>query len=367
VKYRRLGQTGLFMSELGLGTMTFGSAASGNNSVYQGMGAQGVPEASRLVATALEKGINYFDTADIYRDGESEQVLGASLKAVGVPRDDVIIGTKCFGLMGSADALERPRVNDSGLSRRHIIKSLEASLRRLGTDYIDLYQAHGFDPVTPLEETLRTYDDLIASGKVRYIGCSNWPAWAVAEANGVSDRRGFEHLVSVQAYYSLVGRSVERELVPMMKRQGLGMIVWSPLAGGYLSGKYSGNDSGRKGRRAYFNSPPVDLDRGEKIIESLQPMAHRRGISVARVALAWVLHQDIASSVILGARLPEQLEENTGATDVTLSAEDLAVLDEVSALAPEYPGWQIRYQQHRHLSWRHGLPPNSDVSIQSRN
>ncbi len=281
-----------------------------------------------MVDTALDAGVNFFDTANLYTGGQSEVMLG---KALGSRRKDVVVATKVYFPFDKG-------MNAVGVSRVAIYRELEASLKRLGTDYIDLYQVHSFDPTTPLEETLRTFDDLIRAGKIRYIGVSNFAAWQIARAIGVSNQRGYESFCSVQAYYSLAGRELEREILPAARELGIGVMVWSPLAGGFLSGKYTREGAGQ-GRRANFTFPPVHPERGYDIVEVLQAIAADRDVSPARIALAWLLHQDGVSSVIVGARKQHQLEDNLKAIDIELTADELGRLDEVSKLVPEYPHW----------------------------
>jgi len=330
MKYRRLGRTGLFVSELCFGAMTFGGRG-----FWSVVGKLGEEEADRLVFRALDEGVNFFDTADVYSEGESERLLG---KALGGQRKHIVLATKVRGRAG-------PGPNDVGLSRGHIMASVDASLQRLGTDYIDLYQIHGFDPLTPFEETLRALDDIVHSGKVRYIGCSNLAAWQIMKALGLSAQHGWAHFDSLQAYYTIAGRDLEREIVPLLADQGLGLMVWSPLAGGLLSGKFSKDGSGPEGtRRASFDFPPVDKDRAFRIVDIMRDIAVRKGISVPRVALAWLLSHNYVTTVIVGAKTPEQLDDNLGASEVALDEAELMLLNETSALAPEYPGWMIERQ-----------------------
>ena len=330
MKYRRLGQTGLFVSEFCFGAMTFGGRG-----FWTVVGQLGQEEADRLVFRALDEGVNFFDTADVYSEGESERLLG---KALGTQRKHVVLATKVRGRAG-------PGPNDVGLSRGHIMASIDASLQRLGTDYIDLYQIHGFDPLTPFEETLRALDDIVRMGKVRYIGCSNLAAWQIMKSLGLSTHHGWARFDSLQAYYSIAGRDLEREIVPLLIDQGLGLMVWSPLAGGLLSGKFKQDGSGPEGsRRASFDFPPVDKARAFRIIDVMRDIALRKSISVPRVALAWLLAQSTVTTVIIGAKTPEQLDDNLGATDVTLDESEIILLNEVSSLAPEYPGWMIERQ-----------------------
>ena len=323
MKFKKLGDTGVFVSKICLGAMTFGSK-------WAAIGALQQKEADSLVHRSLDAGVNFFDTADVYSVGDSEEILGKSLAA---NRQDVVIATKVRGRMG-------PGANDVGLSRLHIIQAAEASLKRLGTDYIDLYQIHRSDPETDIEETLTALTDLVRSGKVRYIGCSNLPAWELMRSLGVSERKGLEAFKATQSYYSLVGRELERETIPLLDDQGLGLLVWSPLAGGFLSGKFTrdgGTDAGA--RRATFKFPPVDESQGFDIIDTMQPIAEAHGVSVAQIALAWLLHKEAVTSVIIGAKRIEQLEDNLAAIDVTLTPEEVQQLDEVSTFRVEYPQW----------------------------
>ncbi len=328
--YNKLGHTGLFVSELCLGTMTFGSTAQ-----LQNFGEVQQEEADALVRRALEAGINFLDTADIYSGGQSERITGQALKNLGIKREEVIVASKVFGEVGSGP-------NARGSSRAHIMDAVRASLKRLQLDYLDLYQLHGFDPATPIEESLGALDDLVKQGLVRYTGVSNWAAWQIAKAVGISQSRGWAKFASLQAYYTLAGRDLERELVPMLSSEGLGLLVWSPLAGGLLSGKYSRETEQVEGsRRSELAFPPVEMERTYNVIDVLKEMSQKKGVSVAQLALAWLLHQSAVTSVILGAKRIEQLNDNLGAVDVVLSPEELGSLDEVSALPAEYPGWMI--------------------------
>ena len=329
MRFNRLGRTGLFVSELCLGTMTFG----GNGEMWSKIGTLQQGEANDLVKTAVDKGINFIDTADVYSQGLSEEITGQSLHDLGIARHDVVVATKAFGEMG-------PGPNARGSSRVHLVEACKASLKRLKTDYIDLYQLHSFDPATPIEETLRALDTLVQHGHVRYIGVSNWAAWQITKALGISERLNLARFETLQAYYTVASRDLERELVPMMQSEGMGLMVWSPLAGGLLSGKYTRTQQGEQGsRRASFDFPPVNKDRAWNVIDALEPLAQARGVSVAQIALAWLLHQKVVASVIVGAKRVDQLEDNIAATSVELSEADLAAIDKVSALPPEYPGW----------------------------
>ena len=331
MRYNPLGRTGLFVSELCLGTMTFG----GSGGMWSKIGALQQADAERLVGQAVDAGINFIDTADVYSGGASEQITGQALRNLKVPRDKVIIATKVFGETG-----EGP--NSRGASRYHIMDGVKASLRRLQLEHIDLYQIHGFDPATPIEETVRALDQLVRDGDVRYVGVSNWAAWQIVKALGISERLGLNRFESLQAYYSVAGRDLERELVPMMRSEGIGLLVWSPLAGGLLSGKYRQGSSSEEGsRRTAFDFPPVDMNRADVCIEVMREIGGRYDVSVARVALAWLLHQDVVTSVIVGARRMEQLTDNLAATTLKLSAEDLAKIEAASRLPAEYPGWML--------------------------
>ncbi len=333
MKYRTLGRTGLFVSELCLGTMTFG----GKGEMWSKIAKLGQSDAEALIRAAVEAGINFIDTADVYSEGDSEVITGAALRNLRIPREEVVIATKAFGRTG-------PGPNGAGASRGHILDAVKASLRRLQLDHIDLYQIHGYDPLTPVEETLAALDQLVTQGLVRYVGVSNWPAWMVAKAQGVAERRDLARVSSLQAYYTVVGRDLERDIVPMLQSEGVGLMVWSPLAGGLLSGKYDGEGAAADGRRANFDFPPVDRARLPGVLDTLRTVAEARGATVARVALAWLLHQPAVTSVIIGASRPDQLADNLQATDLTLDADDLAAIDAASALPPEYPGWMLARQ-----------------------
>jgi aryl-alcohol dehydrogenase-like predicted oxidoreductase len=345
MRHRPLGRTGLFVSELCLGTMTFG----GGEGIWSQIGDLQQADAERLVGQALDAGINFIDTADVYAGGRSEQITGQALKNLKVPRDKVVVATKVWGETG-------PGPNARGSSRSHILDGVKASLARLQLDHIDLYQLHGFDPATPIEETLRALDDLVRQGLVRYLGVSNWAAWQVAKALGVCERLALARPQSLQAYYTLAGRDLERELVPMLRSEGVGLMVWSPLAGGLLSGKFERELPGAQGtRRATFDFPPVNRERAFDCIDAMRPIAQAHGATVAQVALAWLLHQPQVTSVILGAKRPDQLADNLGATQVQLSADELAALDKVSALPSEYPGWMTERQEaYRRRQMREG-------------
>lgn len=336
MRYNQLGNTGLFVSEICLGTMTFGAAD--DKSPWGSIADVDQKAGDAIVERSLAAGVNFIDTADVYSFGDSEKLLGQSLKNLGVARKDVVIATKVYGAMG-----DKP--NDRGASRGHIMDSVEKSLERLQTDHIDLYQIHGTDSVTPIDETLRAMDDLVSRGLVRYVGVSNWQAWRIAKALGISERRGFARFETVQAYYSIAGRDLERDIVPMMNEEKVGLMVWSPLAGGLLSGKYGPGAPGNgEGRRAAFDFPPVDKDRAWACVAVMREIADKHGASVATVALAYVLAKPFVTTVIIGAKRIEQLDQNLAAVGLKLDADDLKRLDEVSELAPEYPGWMLARQ-----------------------
>lgn len=335
MRYTRLGTTGLYVSELCLGTMTFGGGDAG---IWSHIGKLQQDEVDGLVRRSIEAGINFLDTANVYSAGRSEELTGQALKNLGVKRDDVVVATKVFGDMG-------PGPNGRGVSRYHVMEAAKASLRRLQLDHIDLYQIHGFDPATPIEEQLRALDTLVQQGHVRYIGVSNWAAWQIVKALGMSERLGLARFASLQAYYTVAGRDLERELEPMMQSEGLGLLVWSPLAGGLLSGKFSRQGSSETGsRRTTFDFPPVQMDRAWDVIDVLTPIAAAKGVSVAQIAIAWLLHQPVVTSVIIGAKRLDQLDDNLAARDVRLTADELAAIDRVSALPAEYPGWMLDRQ-----------------------
>ncbi len=329
----RLGHTGLFVSELCLGTMTFG----GGTGMWAAIGQLSQAEAETLIARALEAGINFLDTADVYAEGLSEQITGQALRTLNIPRESVVIATKAFGQTG-------PGANERGNSRTHLIAACHASLKRLQLDYIDLYQIHGFDPATPIEETIRALDSLVEKGDVRYIGVSNWAAWQIVKALGIAERENRAAFVSLQAYYSLAGRDIEREITPMLAHENLGLLVWSPLAGGLLSGKFHGENKSSTGRRANFDFPPVDATRAETLINAMRPIAKAHNRSIAQIALAWLLHRRPVTSIIIGAKRLDQLNDNIDATTLTLTASDLDTLDTASTLPQEYPGWMLTRQ-----------------------
>ena len=334
MKYRLLGRTGLYVSELCLGTMTFG-----DQGFWKVMGGLGQDAVNALVKQAFDAGVNFYDTANVYSLGVSETLTGAAIKSLGLPRDEIVVATKAFGPMSET------KINGRGQSRYHLMNELDASLKRLQLDHIDLYQLHGYDPVTPLEEVLSTLNDMVRSGKVRTIGLCNMSAWQIMKGLAISEKNHWARFESVQAYYTVAGRDLEREVVPLIQDQQLGLMVWSPLAGGLLSGKFSPDGKGPEGaRRASFDFPVVDKARASKVVDAMRPIAERHQASVAQVALAWLLSRPQVSTVIIGAKTPEQLTDNLAASALELTAEDSQALEEVSKLPPEYPGWMLAMQ-----------------------
>ena len=336
MRYKSLGKTGLFVSELCLGAMTFGGKG-----FWEAIGKLAHAEVESLIGTSLDAGINFIDTADVYSEGESEKLVGAALKALARPREQIVVATKVRGRVG-------PGINQLGLSRAHILASIDGSLSRLGLDYVDLYQIHGFDPATPIEETVRALDAVVRSGKVRYVGFSNLPAWVATKAVVYAEAHGLARFESAQVYYSIAGRDIEREIAPLALGESISILPWSPLAGGLLSGKFDADKKGpQEARRSNFDFPPVDHGRLPKVLAALRQVAAQAGISVARTALAWMLTKPFVTSIIIGAKSREQLVDNIGATEVKLSPEQLKALDEASALPPEYPGWMVEMQNGR--------------------
>lgn len=325
MKYRKLGNTGLIVSEVALGTMQFGGKMN--------MGNLGQEDTTRMVKQALDSGINFIDTADVYSLGESETLLGNALKGV---REEIVLATKVRLPMGG-------NFNRSGATRVNILREVEGSLRRLQTDYIDLYQVHGWDSNTPLEETLRTLDDVVRQGKVRYLGLSNLMSWQAATALMLQERLRLEKYVTAQMYYSLVGRGIEYEFQSFAEYHNLGLLVWSPLAGGFLTGKYSGTNPAPAGSRFAEAGQfvPFDKEMGYRVVDVLKEVAARCGASPARVAISWLLGRPAVSSVIIAARKPEQLEDNIRAVDLQLPGEDVRLLETVSDPGVPYPKWMV--------------------------
>jgi aryl-alcohol dehydrogenase-like predicted oxidoreductase len=335
MQYKTLGNTGLLVSEICLGTMTF---AAGSEGIWKNIGQVDQAGADELTKASIDAGINFLDTADVYADGFSETTVGQSLRNLGIARKDLVIATKVYGRTG-------PGRNDVGASRGHIMDAVDASLRRLQTDHIDLYQIHGNDMITPIEETLNALDTLVRSGKVRYIGVSNWQAWKISKALQISRFQNLAKFDTLQAYYSIAGRDLEREIVPLLEAEKTGLLVWSPLAGGLLSGKFSrDNQKPEDSRRSDFDFPIVDKERTWKILDVIKPIAEAHNCSAARISLAWLLAKPAVTSVIIGAKRVDQLTDNVAATELKLTPGEMKQLDEVSALPPEYPGWMLPFQ-----------------------
>jgi aryl-alcohol dehydrogenase-like predicted oxidoreductase len=333
MKYKTLGNTGVIVSELCLGAMTFGGKG-----FWEAIGQLPQNEVNGLVKLAIDNGINFIDTANAYSEGLSEKMLGKSLKDLGIGRQEVVLATKVRLRMG-------PGANQVGLSRLHITDSVNDSLKRLDTGHIDLLYIHGVDPLTPPEETMRGLEDVVRSGKVRYLGVSNHPAWKVMKANGIAERMGWSRFVASQNYYSIAGRDIEREIVPMVQDQGMALMPWSPLAGGFLSGKYTREKSkAGDSRRDEFDFPPVNKEKAYDIIDVMLRIGKSHDTSAARVALAWMLKKPGVTSIIIGAKRKEQLTDNLAAVDLELTDAEMQELDTVSALSPEYPGWMVERQ-----------------------
>jgi len=333
MKYNELGKTGVLVSELCLGAMTFGGKG-----YWQAIGQLPQDEVNQIIKTSLDSGINFIDTANAYSEGLSEIMLGEALKKWGVPRQEIVIATKVRIRMG-------PGANQVGLSRLHILDSVNDSLQRLNLSHIDLLYIHGVDPLTPLEETMRGLEDVVRSGKVRYLGISNHPAWMVVKANSYAEKMGWTKFVASQNYYSIGGRDIEREIIPMALSEGIGIMPWSPLAGGFLSGKFTrNNEVAGNSRRDAFDFPPINKTKAYDIIDVMAEIGKHHNVSVSTVALNWVIKQTAVTSTIIGAKTLEQLKNNILAVDLQLTPEDMQQLNEVSALAPEYPGWMVNRQ-----------------------
>lgn len=333
MRYNTLANTGVLVSELCLGAMTFGGKGFWTN-----IGKLPQEEVTNLVKIAIENGINFIDTANVYSEGLSEILLGKALKDLGLQRQDIFIATKVRGRMGEG-------VNQVGLSRLHIQYSVNESLQRLGLDHIDLLYIHGVDPITSLEETMRGLEEVVQSGKVRYLGISNHPAWMVVKANSIAGQMGWNKFVALQNYYSIAGRDIEREIVPMAAAENLSIMPWSPLAGGFLSGKFSRQtQKAGDSRRDAFDFPPVNKEKAYDIIDVMQDIASAHNVKAARVALAWMLRKKGVTSIIIGAKKEEQLRENIASTTLLLTADEMSRLDSISELSKEYPGWMVERQ-----------------------
>ncbi len=333
MKYNFLGNTGLVVSELCFGTMTFGGKG-----YWEAIGKIQQKEVNDLMKVVVDSGINFIDTANVYSFGESEKLLGQSIKDIGVNRNELVIATKVRGRMGEG-------VNDMGLSRYHIFQSVDDSLKRLQLDHIDMLYVHGVDPKTSVEEIVRTLNDIVLTGKVRYIAICNWPAWMVMKAIGIAEKHGWNKFVGLQYFYSLSGRDIEREILPLAADQNLAVMPWSPLAGGFLSGKFTRNtEATGNSRRDTFDFPPINKERTYDIVDVIAEIGQQHGVSIAEVALAWVRQQQGVTSTIIGAKNVDQLNANIKSTELLLTTDDLKKIDEVSALPREYPAWMVERQ-----------------------
>lgn len=335
MKYNYVGNSGLMVSELCFGTMTFGGQDAG---MWTNIGQLQQKEVNEMLNAVIESGINFIDTANVYSYGQSEQLLGQGLKDLGAKRDEIVIATKVLGRMN-----DHP--NSAGLSRYHIFGSVEASLKRLQLEYIDILYVHGVDPKTSVEQIVKSLNDIVNSGKVRYVAICNWPAWMVAKAQAIAHFRGWHKFIGLQYYYSAVTRDIEHELIPMAKDHQLAIFPWSPLAGGFLSGKFTRKGSdGSDARRAKFDFPPIDKEKAYDLVDVMASIAEVHNASTAQVALAWVRHQKGVTSTIIGAKTLDQLKSNIGSTNIELTPEDLQKIDEVSPLPMQYPGWMTERQ-----------------------
>jgi aryl-alcohol dehydrogenase-like predicted oxidoreductase len=333
MKYNFLGNTGLVVSELCFGTMTFGGKG-----MWEAIGKIQQKEVNDLMKVVVDSGINFIDTANVYSFGESEKLLGQSIIDLGLNRNELVIATKVRGRMGEG-------VNETGLSRFHIFQSVDASLQRLQLDHIDILYVHGVDPKTAIEETVRALNDIVLTGKVRYIAICNWPAWMVMKAIGIAEKHGWNKFAGLQYFYSLAGRDIEREILPLAADQNIAVMPWSPLAGGFLSGKFKRDaENAGNSRRDTFDFPPINKERTYDIIDVITEIGKQHNVTVAEVALAWVRQQKGVTSTIIGAKNIDQLNANIKSTDITLSSDDLTKIDEVSALPREYPGWMVERQ-----------------------
>lgn len=333
MKYNLLGNTGLLVSEICFGTMTFGSSGQ-----WQAIGGVDQKGANDLMKTVVDAGVNFIDTANVYSFGQSETLLGQSIKDLGLNRNDLVIATKVRGKMGEGK-------NNIGLSRYHIFQSVEESLQRLQLNHIDVLYVHGVDPFTPVEEIMRSLNDIVLSGKVRYVAVCNWPAWMVMKANGIAEKHSWNKFVGMQYFYSLSGRDIEREVLPLALEENLAVMPWSPLAGGFLSGKYT-RESEKAGnsRRDSFDFPPINKEKTYDIVDVLNEIGKNYEVKAAEIALAWVRQQHGVTSTIIGAKTPEQLKSNLHSTELVLNVDELKRIDEVSALPKEYPGWMVEFQ-----------------------
>ncbi|MEJ5053370.1 aldo/keto reductase [Sphingobacterium sp. MYb382] len=322
------------VSELCFGTMTFGGQNAG---VWDSIGQLQQKEVNEIMKSVIESGINFIDTANVYSFGQSEQLLGQSLKDLAIARDQVVIATKVMGIMD-----ESP--NGRGLSRYHIFNAVEASLKRLQLEHIDILYVHGVDLKTDLEETVRSLNDIIETGKVRYIAICNWPAWMVAKAQAIAHYNGWHKFIGLQYHYAAVTRDIEHELVPLAQDQNLAIFPWSPLAGGFLSGKFTRNETSEGSRRASFDFPPINKEKAYDLVDTMKKIGQQYDASVAQVALAWVRQQPAVTSTIIGAKSIHQVKDNIQSINIQLSAEDLMKIDTISPLPLQYPGWMVKFQ-----------------------
>ncbi|ADQ15996.1 aldo/keto reductase [Leadbetterella byssophila DSM 17132] len=335
MKYNYVGNTGLLVSELCFGTMTFGGQNAG---MWENIGKLQQNEVNELMKSVIEAGINFIDTANVYSFGQSELLLGQSLKDLAVPRDQMVIATKVMGIMDDSP-------NGRGLSRYHIFNSVDASLKRLQLDHIDILYVHGVDFKTDLEDIVRSLNDVVETGKVRYIAICNWPAWMVAKAQAIAHYNGWHKFIGLQYHYAAVTRDIEHELVPLAQDHNLAIFPWSPLAGGFLSGKFTRNQSSEGSRRANFDFPPVNKEKAYDLVDVMKEIGQQYDATVAQVALAWVRQQPGITSTIIGAKSINQLKDNIQSVTINLSAEDLKKIDAISPLPLQYPGWMVQSQR----------------------
>ena len=340
MKYNTLGNTGLLVSELCFGTMTFGGEGR-----WAAIGQQTQDEAEALLKESVDAGINFIDTANMYSFGQSEEILGNGIKNLGLERQNLVVATKVLGTMSSEP-------NDRGLSRYHVFNSVDNSLQRLRMDHIDILYVHGVDPYVSIHEIMRTLNDIVETGKVRYIGVCNWPAWMVMKALGIARKEGWHEFKAMQYFYSLSNRDVEEALIPLSEKEGLGFMPWSPLAGGFLTGKYKreSETSGSGSRRDDFDFPPIDKEKAFDIIEVMKEIAEKHNTNIPEVALSWVRQKQGITSTIIGAKNMHQLLSNIHSVDLTLSQDDMQALDDISSTAQRYPFWMVDFQsQSRYL------------------
>jgi aryl-alcohol dehydrogenase-like predicted oxidoreductase len=334
MKYNNLGNTGLLVSEICFGAMTFGGKG-----FWTAIGQQPQDEVNDLMKTAFDNGINFYDNANAYSEGLAEEMQGTAIKTLGLPRQELVIATKVRLRMGKG-------ANQVGLSRGHIYDSVNDSLKRLALEHIDLLYVHGVDHLTPWEETMRGLEDVIRAGKVRYLGICNTPAWQVMKANAFAEKQGWTKFSALQYFYAIADRAVEHEIVPLALDQQMSVVPWSPLAGGFLSGKFirQNQNTGEGSRRDNFDFPPINKEKAFDIIEVMQKIATERGVSVAQIALAWLLKKPSVTSIIIGAKRKEQLLDNLAAINVEFTSEEMQALDEISAIDKPYPIWMVERQ-----------------------